>query len=269
MVKAAAIQMISNDNVADNLILAERLIKEASDAGSKLIALPENFAYLGDRDDLLKVREKENDGPIQKFLSKQAQLNHIFLIGGSIPLFAENEKKLRSASLVFNEKGQCVTRYDKIHLFDVTVTGDQVYQESKQVEPGRDICVISSPYGNLGLSICYDLRFPELFRHMLDKDAEIFVLPSAFTAKTGQVHWEILLRARAIENLCYIIAPNQGGQHANGRETYGHSMIIDPWGNKLAELEAGNGFAMADIDINHLTAIRQSFPSIEHRIDLK
>ncbi len=269
MVKAAAIQMVSSDCVSDNLLLAERLIKEASVAGAKLIALPENFAYLGNRDDLLKVREKANHGPIQDFLSEQARINQIYLVGGSIPLFANHDDKLRSALLVFNEKGQCVTRYDKIHLFDVTVTDDQLYHESKQVEPGDAFCVIESPLGKLGLSICYDIRFPELYRNMLEQGAQIFVLPSAFTAKTGQAHWEILLRARAIENLCYLIAPNQGGQHANGRETYGHSMIIDPWGNIISQLETGNGFVIAEIDIDHLTALRQTFPSIDHRIDLK
>lgn len=268
MVKAAAIQMVSSDCVTTNLLLAERLIKAASKAGSKLIALPENFAYLGERDDLLKVREQINHGPIQKFLSEQARCNNIFLIGGSIPLFANNQQKLRSVSLAFNEEGKLVNRYDKIHLFDVMVTGDQLYQESKQVEPGDEVCVMPSPVGKLGLSICYDIRFPELYRNMLDKGAEVFILPSAFTEKTGRAHWEILLRARAIENLCYLIAPNQGGKHPNGRETYGHSMIVDPWGRIIDQLATGNGFVIGEIDIGQLTTLRQTFPSIEHRIDL-
>lgn len=267
MTKMATIQMASGTNVSANLIEAARLISDATKAGARLIVLPENFAIMGmTEDDKVHLREEEGSGVIQDFLSEQAKKNNIWLIGGTIPLSCEDKERIYAACLVYDEKGNEVSRYDKIHLFDVHLdVSGEIYQESETIKAGNNVVVVDTPYGKVGLAICYDLRFPELFRQMVLSGAEIMVLPSAFTAITGKAHWEVLLRARAIENLSYVIASAQGGYHVNGRETHGDSMIIDPWGTVLDHLPHGSGYVIADIDINQVKKVRQSFPVLEHR----
>lgn len=267
MTICAAIQMASSPSISSNLLQAGKLIGEAAKADAKLIALPENFAIMGvDEFDKVKVREKEGEGQIQDFLSAVAKKYSVWIVGGTIPLVANDDNKVRAACLVYNEQGERVARYDKVHLFDVSVPGtDEVYRESDSIEPGENLLVIDTPFGKLGVAVCYDLRFPEFFRTVTSEGIDILVVPSAFTAETGAAHWEVLLRARAIENLCYVIAPNQGGFHLNGRKTFGHSMIIDPWGVLLDCYKTGSGFVSADIDLDKLDKTRQSFPVLQHR----
>ncbi len=263
----AAIQMASGPNVESNLLEAGKLIAKAAKHGAKLITLPENFALMGGHElDKVKVKEFDGQGPIQAFLSEMAKKQGVWLIGGTIPLVADVENKVRAACLVYNDNGERVARYDKAHLFDVSVpdTGEE-YRESDSIENGGDPFVFDSPFGKVGLAVCYDLRFPEFFRKMSEQGVEIVVLPAAFTAETGAAHWEVLLRARAIENLCYVIAPNQGGFHLNGRETYGHSMVIDPWGVVLDCYKTGSGYASAQINLERLEKVRTSFPVLNHR----
>jgi nitrilase len=262
----AAIQMTSGPEVASNLEEAARLISQAADAGAVMVVLPENFALMPMQEsDRLDVVEKDGAGPIQDFLSVQAREHHIWLVGGTIPLAARQPNKVRAASLLLNDNGERVARYDKIHLFDVKLQNGEEYLESGCIEGGDQIVVADTPLGRVGLAVCYDLRFPELFRHMLDMQAEIFTLPSAFTTVTGKAHWEVLLRARAIENLAFIVAPGQGGRHSNGRETHGDTMIIGPWGEVMARLPRGPGFVLAEIDRDHMQRVRTSLPSIQHR----
>jgi len=263
----ACVQMASSPNIGANLLEAERLIAEAVSQHAQLVVLPENFALMGKSEhSKVEVREPPGNGAIQTFLSEQAAHHGIWLVGGTVPLEAEAENKVRAACLVFDGKGAQVARYDKIHLFDVALvdSGEQ-YTESDTIEPGHEVVVIDSPFGRMGIAVCYDLRFPELFRQQLEAGLEIIVLPSAFTAITGRAHWEVLVRARAIENLCYVIAPDQGGYHLNGRETFGHSMIVDPWGTVLNSLARGPGVVCADVDLGRLQSARRNFPSIAHR----
>ncbi len=263
----AAIQMASSPNISSNLLEAGKLIAEAAKVGAKLVALPENFALMGLHElDKVKRREVEGQGPIQDFLSETAKKYAIWIVAGTIPLVANDDNKIRAACLIYNDKGEQVGRYDKIHLFDVSVpdTGEE-YRESDSIEKGDEPLVTETPFGKLGIAICYDIRFPEFVRKMNKQGVDIIVTPSAFTAETGAAHWEVLLRARAIENLCYVIAPNQGGFHLNGRKTYGHSMVIDPWGVVLDCYKTGAGFAIADIDKEKLAKIRTSFPVLNHR----
>jgi predicted amidohydrolase len=265
MTRVAAIQMVSGSQVQANLAAAEQLIAEAAAAGARLIVLPENFALMATSDaERLTVAESEGDGPIQRFLATTARRHSAWLVGGTIPLRTAGAK-VRAACLVYNEQGRPVARYDKIHLFDVCLADGERYEESNTIEPGEEITVLPTPAGRLGLAVCYDLRFPELFRRLLDAGAEIFALPSAFTAQTGQAHWETLVRARAIENLAYVIAPGQGGRHPSGRETHGDSMIVDPWGQILARRAQGAGIIIGDCDLPHLRRRRAQLPSLEHR----
>jgi nitrilase len=259
--------MASGPNVGANLLEAERLIEEAVSREARLVVLPENFAIMGNSErDKVEVREPEGDGPIQAFLSEQAAQHGIWLVGGTVPLVADAKDKIRAACLVYDDTGKQVARYDKIHLFDVElVDSDEQYTESETIEPGDEVVVIDSPFGRMGIAICYDLRFPELFRQQLTAGMEIMVLPAAFTAITGRAHWEVLVRARAIENLCYVVAADQGGYHLNGRETHGHSMIVDPWGIILNSLSRGPGVVCASIDLERLESARRNFPSITHR----
>jgi nitrilase len=267
MRKCAAIQMASSPSVRANLLEAEKLIAEAAKAGAKLVALPENFAIMGmDEFDKNKQKEVDGSGVIQDFLSNVAKKYAVWVVGGTIPIVANDENKIRAACLVYNAAGERVARYDKIHLFDVNVPdSDEHYRESNSIEAGNSPLVIDTPFGKLGVAVCYDLRFPELFRDMLDLGMEVLVIPSAFTAETGAAHWEVLLRARAIENLCYVIAPNQGGFHLNGRKTFGHSMIIDPWGIVLDCCPTGSGFVAGQIDKERLEKVRAAFPALKHR----
>lgn len=265
--KCAAIQMVSTADVAVNLGEAERLIRQSLDANARLVALPENFALMGLTEfDKLDHKESDNDGPIQEFISRMARRYGIWLVAGTIPMKADDGNKVRAASLVYNDQGERVARYDKIHLFDVHVPGsDEEYNESDTIEAGERPLVLATPFGKIGVAVCYDLRFPELFRRMLDEGMEILVVPSAFTERTGAAHWHLLIRARAVENQCYVVAPNQGGEHANGRITYGHSMVVGAWGNVLSEIAAGPGHACAEIDSNQLEQVRASFPALQHR----
>ncbi|MEN8108788.1 MAG: carbon-nitrogen hydrolase family protein [Pseudomonadota bacterium] len=267
MTNVACIQMASGPNVGANLLEAERLINQAVNQGAGLVVLPENFAIMGKTErDKIDVRETEGDGPIQEFLVEQAGRHGIWLVGGTIPLVADDPNKVRASCLVYDDKGRQVARYDKIHLFDVELvdSGEQ-YTESETIEPDDTVVVIDTPFGRMGLAVCYDLRFPELFRQQLTDGMQILVVPAAFTAITGRAHWEILVRARAIENLCYVIAADQGGYHLNGRETHGHSMIVDPWGIVLNSLARGPGVVCASIDLDRLETARRNFPTIEHR----
>ena len=264
----AAIQMASSPNISSNLIEAERLITEAVNAGAKLVALPENFALMGQSEnDKLEQKEQDGSGPIQNFLANTAKRLAVWIIAGTLPIAdSKNDNKVMAACLIYNDQGIRVARYDKIHLFDVHVPGsDEVYRESDSITKGNSPLVIDTPFGNLGIAVCYDLRFPELFRTMQAKGMEILILPSAFTEKTGAAHWELLLRARAVENLCYVIAPNQGGFHVNGRRTFGHSMIIDPWGTVLDCKKTNAGFVSAEIDLSRLHKTRETFPVLQHR----
>jgi predicted amidohydrolase len=259
--------MVSGPNVGANLIVAERLIGDAVAAGAGLVVLPENFALMGVSErDKVEHRESDDGGPIQRFLSVQATRHRVWLVGGTVPLEAHSVEKVLAATLVYDSHGRCVARYDKMHLFDVRLldTGEQ-YEESETTEPGDDVIVVDTPCGRLGIAVCYDLRFPEMFRRMLDEGLEILAVPAAFTAVTGRAHWEILVRARAIENLCYVAAAGQGGYHVGGRETHGCSMIVDPWGSVLDRLSRGSGFIIADFDRRRLNNTRRNFPCLEHR----
>jgi nitrilase len=266
MTYMAAVQMMSGPRVPDNLDAAGRQIAAAAAAGAQLVVLPENFALmpLNDADRLAAV-EKDGSGPIQSFLSAQAKNHRVWIVGGTIPLAAKDPGKVRAACLLFNDRGERVARYDKIHLFDVRLDNGEQYHESNSFEPGDAVVAADTPYGKLGLAVCYDLRFPELFRRLQEQGAEIFAVPAAFTAHTGKAHWEVLVRARAIENLVYVIAAAQGGRHANGRETYGDSMIVNPWGEILARLPHGAGYAGAECDHALLQEVRKNLPSIHHR----
>ena len=262
-VRAAAIQMASGPNVAANLAEAEQLIELAVGAGAQLVALPEFFPIMGLKDsDKIAVREQDGRGPIQSFMSRMAKKHHIWLIGGSIPLEASVANKVRNSCLVYDDRGKQVARYDKIHLFGLDLANEH-YQEAKTIESGDRAVVVNSPFGRIGLSICYDLRFPELYRAMPDVD--IIVVPSAFTATTGKAHFETLIRARAIENLAYVIAPAQGGYHLSGRETHGDSMIVDPWGVVLDRLPRGSGVVIANINPAYQASLRKSLPALKHR----
>jgi len=261
--KVAAVQMASGPNVAGNLKEAGRLIEMAVAQGARLVMLPEYFPIMGMKDtDKIAVREQPGIGMIQSFLSETARRHKIWLVGGSIPLEADVPDKVRSACLVYDEHGEQVARYDKIHLFNLDL-GNEHYHEARTIEPGNQVVVVDSPFGRIGLAICYDLRFPELFRAM--KNVDIIVLPSAFTETTGKMHWEVLVRARAIENLAYVVAAAQGGYHISGRETHGNSMIVDPWGRVLDRLSRGSGVVIADVNPSYLASLRASLPALSHR----
>ncbi len=269
MLIMAAIQMVSEPGIAANLATAAELLAEAAGRGARLAILPENFALMGRREtDKLAVQETLGAGPIQDFLAEQAARHRLWLVGGTIPLrTTEDGHRVRATCLLFNDQGQRIARYDKAHLFDVQVVGSQErYAESATIEPGNRYVVANTPFGRLGLAVCYDLRFPEQFRAMVDQGMEILALPAAFTASTGAAHWETLLRARAIENQCYVIASAQGGRHSNGRQTFGDSLIIDPWGVILDRLAWGPGVVLARLDRPLLENIRRQFPSLEHRV---
>jgi nitrilase len=263
MFRVAAIQMASGPNVAANLQEAARLIELAAATGARIVALPEYFCIMGMRDtDKVAVRERDGEGPIQAFLAGEARRHKIWLVGGSVPLATGDADKVRNACLVFNQKGERVARYDKIHLFGFEM-GQERYTEERTIEPGKGVCTVDSPYGKLGISVCYDLRFPELYRAMGDVD--LLFVPSAFTETTGKAHWDTLIRARAIENLAYVVAPAQGGYHVNGRETHGHTMIVDPWGVVLDRLPRGSGVVVAGVNPTYQAKIRRSLPALTHK----
>jgi deaminated glutathione amidase len=263
-VKIAAVQMISGPQVAPNLETAKSLIAQAAAQGAQLVALPEYFPMIGASDaDRLTARERDGEGPIQNFLRECAQRHGIWLIGGSLPLVADDANKLRNSCLAFNPQGEVVARYDKIHLFGFQ-KGSERYDEAATIEAGNVPVAFDTPFGRVGLGICYDLRFPELFRRLGEID--LLVLPSAFTETTGLAHWELLLRARAVENQCYVLAPAQGGRHPTGRLTYGNSMIVDPWGEVLARMDKGDGVVIAEFDPARIAEVRTMLPALSHRV---
>jgi deaminated glutathione amidase len=261
--RVAAIQMASGPQVKANLDEASRLIAMAASTGARIIGLPEYFALMGLRDvDKVAAQEKDGSGPIQDWMAETAVKHGIWLIGAGVPLQASIPDKVRNSCLVYDKTGKQVARYDKIHLFSLSMGQDQ-FNESRTIEPGNQVKVVDSPYGKIGLSICYDLRFPELYRAMGDVD--IIMVPSAFTATTGKAHWEPLIRARAIESLAYVIAPAQGGFHVNGRETHGDSMIVDPWGAIQDRLPRGSGVVIAGINPQFQQTVRKNLPALSHR----
>lgn len=275
---AAVVQMVSSGDVHANLRSAAGLIARAREQGAELILLPENFAVL-DGGPLSQFAEREGDmqALLQGFLREQARSTGAWLIAGSMPLSMRPERngelpepvtggRVRPACMVYDPQGKLVARYDKMHLFDVQVEDRQAqYSESRSFEPGDVAVCVQTPLGCVGLSICYDLRFPELYRRLLEQGAQLLTVPSAFTKVTGEAHWEVLLRARAIENQCYVLAANQGGVHNATRETWGHSMIVDPWGRILASVGSGEGVAVAEIDMEALAALRARMPIQSHR----
>lgn len=266
MTKAAVIQLISENSIEANFQQIEPLLKKAKEAGAELVVLPENCFFMGLHEkDKLGIAENFGQGLIQDKIRSLSKKYALWIIAGTLPLRAVNNH-VRAASLVFNDQGDCIARYDKIHLFDVRVSEKELHQESSTVEPGNKIVVVETPIGKVGLSVCYDLRFPELYQLLRQQAVEIFSIPSAFTAITGKAHWDVLLRARAIENLCYVLAANQGGTHTNGRQTHGHSMIVDPWGDIVAKQEQGPGVITAVIDRQRLHQLRSEFPCNDHHV---
>jgi nitrilase len=283
--RVAAIQMSSGGQIDSNLEMTQNLIKQAVEQGAELVVLPENFALMAS-DKLFAAGKNEmtERGPIRQFVSSLAKQHNVWIIAGSIPVAIDIAKeaidlqtntgtnienpagKVHAACFVYDNRGKQVARYNKIHLFDVEVDDAQGrYRESDVIEPGSKVVTVDTPVGRVGLSICYDLRFPELYRLLADQGAEIYTVPSAFTATTGAAHWHSLLRARAIENIGYLVAPNQSGIHSKNRESYGHSMIVDPWGKVLKELAEGQGVVLADVDLPYLRSLRARMPIQQHR----
>ena len=261
--RIAALQMVSGPRVAENLVVAGALVEDAVAQGAQLVVLPEYFPIIGAADaDRVRAREAFGHGPIQAWLAETAQRHGIWLFAGSIPLAASALDKMRNSSLVYNPAGECVERYDKVHLFGFR-KGDESYDEASFIEAGDQLVAVDTPFGRVALSICYDLRFPELYRALSPVD--LILVPAAFTETTGRAHWEILLRARAIENQCYLLAVGQGGTHENGRMTHGNSMIIDPWGDILDRKAKGPGVVITDLDHQRIAEIRESLPALAHR----
>jgi predicted amidohydrolase len=268
MTVVAAVQMSSGPDVPANLAAARALLEAAAAHGACLAVLPENFAFMGLRDaDKLAIGEPEGAGPIQDFLAASARRLGLWIVGGTVPLTDAGDGRVAAASLVYDANGERRARYDKIHLFDVRLPErPERYCESAHIAPGAAVVVLATPAGRLGLSVCYDVRFPELYRAMVAQGAQLFAVPAAFTAATGRAHWDVLLRARAIENLCALIAAGQWGPHPNGRETYGDSLIADHWGRVLARLPHGTGCITADVDLEAEQRDRESFPALRHRV---
>ncbi|MFB9156815.1 carbon-nitrogen hydrolase family protein [Chromobacterium violaceum] len=261
---AAAVQMVSGCGLEANLARADQLLGEAAARGAGLAVLPEYFCLMGAKEtDKVAIREPFGGGPIQQALSEMARRHGLWLLGGTVPLVCVEEDKVLNSSLLYNPQGEVAARYDKIHLFGFTGQGES-YCESNTIRPGVTPTKAETPLGDIAFGICYDLRFPELFRMLAPVD--LLILPAAFTATTGEAHWEPLLRARAIENQCYLIASAQGGRHENGRQTHGHSMIIDPWGRILAELSSGEGVITAEIDPEWMDSVRSRLPALAHRV---
>jgi nitrilase len=267
MGKVAAIQMTSSHVVADNLTAAGDFLRQAKDCGAEIACLPENFSFIGMKDaDKVRVAEADGDGVVQAFLSDTARKLKMWILGGTIVLKGDNPTRVANSSLLIDANGKRVARYDKIHLFDVTIPGrDEQYRESRYVTPGDRTVIADTPVGRLGLSVCYDMRFPELYRELVSHGAEWLAMPAAFTVPTGRAHWETLLRARAIENLCYVVAPAQWGLHTSGRETYGDSLIVDYWGQVVSRLPTGTGVITADIDLSSQADSRARFPALDNR----
>lgn len=267
--RVAALQMNSGADVAANLALAERLLGEAASQGCELAVLPENFALMPERGtDKAEIAEQAGDGPIQDFLAGAAERHELWIVAGSMPLVSPEiaRKRVYGACPVYDPAGSARALYRKIHLFDVDLADSrESYRESHSMFPGDEIVTVDSPCGRIGLSICYDLRFPEMYRSLVDEGAILFTVPAAFTVTTGKAHWHTLLRARAIENLAYVIAAGQYGRHPDSRSTFGHSLICDPWGRILAEQAEGDCVVAANIDPGLPARLRSEFPALTNR----
>ena len=262
-IQVAAAQMVSTPDPAQNCETAARLVREAAAAGAQLVLLPEYWPVLGGNEqDKVEIAEPAGDGPLQNFLANLARECGIWLLGGTLPLKSHQSGKVLNSLMAYGPDGTLATRYDKIHLFGFT-RGEESYDESRTIVPGSQVAVLETPFARVGLSICYDLRFPELYRAM--GQCDLIVMPAAFTATTGRAHWEVLLRARAIENQCYVLAAAQGGLHPNGRRTWGQSMLVDPWGEVCAQLAEGEGLVAGEIDLDSMMGIRASLPALQHR----
>ncbi len=261
--RVAAIQMVSTPDPAENRRTAERLVLEAAAAGARLVLLPEYWAILGHREtDKVDQAESPGDGPLQAFMAELAAQAGVWLLGGTVPLRSREPGKVLNSLLAYAPDGAQAARYDKIHLFGFN-RGTESFDESRTILPGSEIGLLETPFARIGLSICYDLRFPELYRAM--GHCDLIVVPSAFTCTTGRAHWEILLRARAIENQCFVLAAAQGGHHPNGRQTRGHSMLVDPWGEIRTELAEGEGVVSGEVDRDWMDSVRRSLPALRHR----
>jgi len=265
--RVAAVQTVTATSLDANLARADALIAEAVRGGAELVLLPEYFGMMGRQEtDKVAIREQDGDGPVQRFLADAARRHRIWLVGGTLPLHCGDEGRVYNTSLAFDPRGERVARYDKIHLFGFT-KGTESYDESRTILAGTEPVAFEAPCGRVAMSVCYDLRFPELYRHLAaDGGTSLILMPAAFTYTTGQAHWEILLRARAIENQCYVLAAAQGGKHENGRRTWGHSMLVDPWGEVLGVLPEGEGVVAGVIDPARLAEVRQNLPALRHRV---
>ena len=266
MSKVSAIQLNSGPNIKVNLFDVKTYIEQIADTDSKMVVLPENFALMPENDeDYIKHSESLGDGPIQNYMSELANRYNIWIVSGTIPIKSSDENRVMASTITYNNDGERVSVYNKIHLFDVTLPkSTESYNESKYFMPGDKVEVIDTPIGRAGIACCYDLRFPELFRLQQDKEIEVIILPASFTEQTGKVHWETLIKARAIENLSYVVSSCQGGYHINGKKTYGHSMIVNPWGKTLDIIDKGKGFISSKIDLGLLKSIRENFPVLDH-----
>ena len=274
--KIAAVQMVSTPSVDRNLEAARRLVARAAAEGAALVVLPEYFCFMGRSDrDKLAVAEAPGDGPIQRLLAESAREHRVWLIGGTLPLRVEGivaasgaGERVMNADLVFSPRGELAARYDKMHLFSYD-NGRERYDESRTLRAGRAPVAFDADGLRVGLSVCYDLRFPELYRALTRPPCDLISVPSAFTYTTGAAHWEVLLRARAIENQCYVIAAAQGGTHENGRRTFGHSLVVDPWGEVVAcRRDEGEGVVVAELDRARIADVRRQLPALEHRLAL-
>jgi deaminated glutathione amidase len=268
MPRVAVLQMCSGPRVEANLESAAVLLEAAAAAGARLAVLPENFSFLGAAEsDRLAVAESPGEGPVQHFLADQAKTLGLWIVGGTLPVLEPGDARPRAASILFDDQGRTVARYDKLHLFDVHVPGsDEGYRESAGAAPGTGAVLAATPAGKLGMAVCYDVRFPELFRSLSDAGLEVISLPSAFTVPTGRAHWELLVRARAVDNLAFVLAAAQWGEHKGGRRTWGDSMIVDHWGQVLARRREGVGVVVADLDLEAQRDARRRFPLLTHRL---
>lgn len=266
MSKLSVIQMTSTENVPENLRVVENLMQEAAHQGASVAILPEMFPIMcHDKNRKLHLSETYGHGPIQDFLATLAKKHHLYIVGGTIPIKTDDPTKSKAATLVFNHHGQIVARYDKMHLFDVIISDTESYLESETIMPGDALTLVDTPCGKLALTVCYDIRFPELYRALFNQGAEIFAIPAAFTVKTGTAHWEVLARSRAIENFCYVAGAAQVGTHYQDRETYGHSLIVNPWGEIISSLTHEVGVITAEINLNLLHTIRKNIPIEMHQ----
>jgi len=269
--KVSCVQIASGPNIEANLLETSKYIEKAKDAGAKLVVLPENFAIMAANDQMyLEFKEEFGNGKIQDFISSEALKNDLWIIAGTIPISSNKKNKVYSKSIIFNNKGEIVSSYNKIHLFDVNILEtNEKYNESDVFISGNSIEIVETPFCKIGIAICYDLRFPELFRLLAEKGANLICVPAAFTSFTGKAHWEYLVRSRAIENLLYIAASAQGGYHVNGRETHGNSLIVNPWGEILSIKKNGAGIVTSEIDLNYQSNLRKNFPCLDHRKKIK